>query len=328
MRKLLRLFFRMLRYRVALMLLLFFLLGLAAGRAITVFSFNYVWAALALCSSYVAATTINDIADKKIDIINHPASQGRPLVTGEAAEKDLYEVHALAAAVTLIFAALIGAKAAGILCLSLLINYAYSLPPLRLSYRTHFAPIILSVAYVLIPFWLGTFVAHYTIGIGERFLAASLLCLFCGRIILKDFRDRKGDALYGKPTFLLKYGKGATCALSLVSIVFGNFLLFWSLRTASPIILLILEIYFVCIALMLYKLFRSREHEQEQTAIGIGAKMGNGLLLTTLGLLILMRYQSPASNQIAFVGAITAIFLFNFFLLAKKPERAIIGYRG
>lgn len=88
--KLLRLYFRMLRYRVAIMLLVFFLLGVAAHRKITIFSFDYLWAAIALASSYVTATTINDITDRKIDSVNHPTSKGRPLITGEATEKDLY----------------------------------------------------------------------------------------------------------------------------------------------------------------------------------------------------------------------------------------------
>ena len=202
--KLLRLYFRMLRYRVAVMLLLFFLLSIAVHQKITNFSLEYIWAVIALASSYVAATTMNDIADRKIDSVNHPSSKGRPLTTGEATESDLYFVHVLAVAIVVAFSLLISIKALVILALSLLINYIYSLPPLKLSYRTHFAPVILSVAYVFIPYWLGTVVAQSVIQRQEMFFIVGLLFLFFGRIILKDFRDRKGDALYGKPTFLLE----------------------------------------------------------------------------------------------------------------------------
>lgn len=310
------------------MLLLFFLLGVAAHQKITTFSFDYLWAAIALVSSYVAATTMNDIADRKIDSVNHPSSKGRPLITGEATERDLYFVHLLAVVIVVFFALLVGVNALIILALSLLINYIYSLPPLKLSYRTHFAPLILSVAYVFIPYWLGAVIAHSKIAGQELFLIAGLLFLFFGRIILKDFRDRKGDALYGKPTFLLKYGKLSTCWVSFVSIICGNIFLFVGLPTKNPIILFTLELYLISVIFMLYKLSKVSEHDDEQTTIGIGAKMGNGLLLTILGFLVLLEYQAPAQTQILFVIVMTVIFLINFVVLVRKPEYAVIGYRG
>lgn len=326
--KILRLYFLMLRYRVAIMLLLFFLLGVAAHQKITTFSFDYIWAAIALVSSYVAATTINDMADRKVDSVNHPSNKGRPLVTGEATEKDLYLTHFFAAAVVLIFSQLVSIRATLIMALSLLINYAYSLPPLKLSYRTHLAPLILSVAYVFIPYWLGTIVTHSVIQKRELFFVAGLLFLFFGRIILKDFRDRKGDALYGKPTFLLRYGKRATCLLSFISVVLGSVFLFVGLQAASPVIIFVLELYLVAILFMLYKLSKADDHESEQAAIGIGAKMGNGFLLTILGLLVLVEYEAPAQTRILFVTIVTVIFLLNFLTLVRKPRYAVIGYRG
>ena len=33
---------------------------------------------LALASSYVSATSVNDISDREIDEINHPGDKGRP----------------------------------------------------------------------------------------------------------------------------------------------------------------------------------------------------------------------------------------------------------
>jgi 4-hydroxybenzoate polyprenyltransferase len=35
-----------------------------------------------------------------------------------------------------------------------------------------------------------------------------------GRILLKDFRDVHGDAMFGKRTFLVRHGRGVTCAVS------------------------------------------------------------------------------------------------------------------
>lgn len=310
------------------MLILFLLLGIAVHQKITIFSFNYIWATIALASSYVAATTINDIADKKIDSVNHPSSKGRPLITGEATERDLYIVHFLSVFIVLIFSWLIGIKAIVILALSLLINYIYSLPPFKLSYRTHFAPLILSVAYVFVPYWLGTVVTNSTIQKQESLFIIGLLLIFFGRIILKDFRDRKGDALYGKPTFLLRYGKSATCGISFISIFSGNILMFAGLPIKNIIVLFLLEVYFIAIFFMLYKLWKKDKSEDEQTAIGIGAKMGNGLLLTVLGFFVLLEYNAPNQMQILFITVIVAVFLSNFFMLISRPNYAFIGYRG
>ena len=69
---------RMLRYRVAAMVWMFMLLGAAFPDGLPDFSLAYVWATLALASSYVAATSVNDIADADIDRVNHPRDSGRP----------------------------------------------------------------------------------------------------------------------------------------------------------------------------------------------------------------------------------------------------------
>jgi 4-hydroxybenzoate polyprenyltransferase len=82
------LFLRMLRWRVAVTLWFFLLIGAAAqgplrpGIALLV-------AVASLSASYVVATTVNDIAGRDVDRINHPRDPGRPLVTGSASVRDL-----------------------------------------------------------------------------------------------------------------------------------------------------------------------------------------------------------------------------------------------
>ena len=56
-------------------------------------------------------------------------------------------------------------------------------------------------------------------------LLLGLCVLFFARIILKDIRDRLGDAAHGKPTALLRLGKSATCAVSIVGAVAGTAIL-------------------------------------------------------------------------------------------------------
>jgi 4-hydroxybenzoate polyprenyltransferase len=311
-----------------MMLFLFFLLGISSHGKLASFSVNYIWAAIALASSYVAATTVNDIADRDIDSVNHRSSKGRPLITGEATEKDLYVVHLLAVAIVAICSSFVGLNGMVLGAVSLAISYVYSVRPFKLSYRTHFVPVILSVAYVVIPYWLGAVVAKSVIGKQELVFVLGLLSLFCGRIILKDFRDRKGDALYGKPTFLLRYGKTSTCVVSGVVILTGNICIFAGLPSTSGSILMALELFFFSILFMLYRLWKAGNHETEQKAIGIGAKMGNGLLVTVLGMFVLLEYGAPLQTRLLFVSAVTAMFMLNFFVLIAKPEYPVIGYRG
>ena len=155
MRRLPRLYLRMLRYRVAAMVWMFMLLGAAFHGGLGNAVGALVWAALALASSYVAATTLNDVADRDIDRVNHPRDSGRPLVSGEASERDLLLLHALASAVAFAAALPLGVTGVALVAGALAIGHAYSARPLVLSQRTYLAPSALGVAYVLVPYGLG-----------------------------------------------------------------------------------------------------------------------------------------------------------------------------
>jgi len=229
----------MLRYRVAAMIWMFMLLGAAYHGGLKYPPLEYLWATLALASSYVAATAINDVADQEIDRINHPGDRGRPLVTGEASERDLHLLHGLAALLALASAAIVGRVGLGILALSLAIGLQYSLPPLRLSYRTYMAPLVLSIAYVLIPYALGLAVAGAGASSNDLLFGGALVALFLARINLKDFRDREGDSRMGRPTLLLRFGKTVTCAVSLAALVASDVLLLAALRPHWPLAILL-----------------------------------------------------------------------------------------
>ena len=68
----------MLRYRVAVMIWMFMLLGAAYHQPSSLLLDDLAALTIALPASYIAATTVNDIADEQIDRINHPAGRGRP----------------------------------------------------------------------------------------------------------------------------------------------------------------------------------------------------------------------------------------------------------
>lgn len=325
--KLGRLYLRMLRYRAAMMIWMFLLLGAAYRGGMEGVGVDHLWAVLAVASSYVCATTVNDIADKDIDRENHPGDSGRPLVTGDATESDLYVLGAAAAAVAVASGALMGPAAVAWIAVGVAIAIAYSAPPLRISYRTYAAPLLLAVGYVAVPYFLGAAVENGSSGMGDASFLGALVALFLARIALKDFRDRRGDALYGRPTLLLRHGKSATCGVSLAALLVGNFLLFYALDS-PPLLAIVIELFVVVIAYMLYRLWVADDPHEEQIVIGIGARMGNGLLLCVLGWLLLTARDAPEEHRLAFVLVMAAAYAWNFALLRLRPQDILIGYKG
>jgi 4-hydroxybenzoate polyprenyltransferase len=325
--KMLALYWNLLRYRVAVMIVLFMLLGAAWHRGLTAIEAPVLLMILALASSYVSATSVNDIADREIDEINHPGDKGRPLVTGAARTADLWVLFVVSSVLAVALGLAAGPDAAGIMLLSVAFGVLYSLPPTRLSYRTFLAPLTLAVAYVGIPYWAGVVVVGESLRTTDLPLLTALYLLFAGRIILKDFRDREGDAAFGKPTFLLKYGKKATCLASFCALCAGDALLVAALADRWWLAAL-LQMYIVSILIMLHRLYRVGGREDEQLSIGVGAKMGNGLLVTLLGALILSNQGADWITQFIFGLALTAIYMLNFIDFLRHPERAVVGYKG
>jgi 4-hydroxybenzoate polyprenyltransferase len=325
--KMLTLYWSLLRYRVAVMIVLFMLLGAAWHRGLTAIDAPVILTILALASSYVSATSVNDISDREIDEINHPGDKGRPLVTGAARTADLWVLFVVSSVLAVALGLSAGADAAGIMLLSVVIGALYSLPPARLSYRTFLAPLTLAVAYVSIPYWAGVVVVGESLRTSDLPFMTALYLLFAGRIILKDFRDREGDTAFGKPTFLLKYGKRATCLASICALCAGDALLLLSLADRWWLAAL-LQIYIVSTLIMLHRLYRVSVRQDEQLSIGVGAKMGNGLLVTLLGALILSNQGADWITQFIFGLALTALYTLNFIDFLRHPERAVIGYKG
>jgi 4-hydroxybenzoate polyprenyltransferase len=280
---------------------------------------------LALASSYVAATALNDLADEQIDKVNHPRDAGRPLVDGSGTRRQLVVLHLVAAGSALAAAVPLGARGIALIVAALFVSQLYSGGPVRLSYRVAGAPLALGVGYVLVPYGLGIVAARGSLHHAWSSVTCALFLLFAARIVLKDFRDRAGDALYGKPTLLLRYGKTATCALSLSALLAGDVLLSLSLEPAAAVFV---QPFVIAIAFMLRMLWCSRDEPSEQVAIGIGAKMGNGLLLCVLSWLVVDARGASAAEASGLAAAVSALFFLSFAALAARPDEALIGYKG
>lgn len=163
--------------------------------------------------------------------------------------------------------------------------------------------------------------------VGRRRPHGRWAVLFGSRIVLKDFRNRAGDAVYGKATLLLRRGKSFTCAVSLGLLALGNALLVVAMNPPAAILVLI-EGSFVAIGTRLYALWTARGPRQEQLAIGLGARMGNGLLILLSGWLGLSGAGAPEADQVLFAVTLTIVFAISFAYLAARPERAVVGYKG
>jgi 4-hydroxybenzoate polyprenyltransferase len=321
-----RLFLLMVRWRVAVTLWSFLLIGAAAQGPLRP-SIALLLAAASLSASYVVATTVNDIADRDVDRVNHPRDPGRPLVSGTASERDLWRTNAIAAPIALATAAVAGGPILGVSAASLVIGYAYSLRPIRISYRTWLAPTILAIAYAIVPYALGMLAAGGSVDRLDIFLCGALYALFLARINLKDFRDRAGDAAYGKPTLLLAHGKTVTCAVTGAALVAGCATLVVALG-GHPGVVAIVSLFAAAILWMLWRLWRTSDPRREQIAIGLGAKMGNGLLASTLAWLVIQAGGAPESMRVLVMAFLVLVYGSVLVSLAGRPDEIEVVYKG
>jgi hypothetical protein len=112
-----------------------------------------------------------------------------------------------------------------------------------------------------------------------------------------------------------------------MAIVVGDGLLISALADRLWLAIL-LQPYVVTAAIMLYRLYREESRKDEQLAIGVGAKMGNGLLATLLGAVVLSGYGADHITQMTFVLALLAIYMISFVRFLRHPDQATIGYKG
>jgi hypothetical protein len=125
----------------------------------------------------------------------------------------------------------------------------------------------------------------------------------------------------------LAYGKKATLALVLGCIVTGDALLV-SVLPPVPLLIVAVEAYFVGIVVQLRLLWRRDDPAAERVAIALGARMGNAVVLTLLGCLLLLEANATAAEQAAFVIAFAGVFWGVFAYLTARPQQAIAAYRG
>ena len=308
----------MLRLRTALLILLFVAIADAASKATSnYYAPQLILVIASLAAWYIFGTSINDLADEEIDQVNLRGNPNRPLINKQIDRKQLWRIALTAAIVNLLLSIGLGGRAIIASLSALALSYIYSMPPLQLSYRGIIAPLFLPLGYVVYPFLLTFTANHAVFSADDYWLLAALYVSFTARIILKDFRDIKGDRQFGKRTFAVRHGTKATCLVSamswligvgLIVVRFNNFSLLW----------LALVPFITGIFWALKMLSDVKATKLQIQWVGLIGRLGNGTAILILA--TLYAELTPAKSSIYSILIIgLAIFYLNTTYVLYKP---------
>jgi 4-hydroxybenzoate polyprenyltransferase len=261
---------------------------------------------VAVLGSLLFAVAVNDLADESIDRVNLPTDARRPLVAGTGTRVEMIILATTSAVFALAASLLLRWPAPLVVAGGLAITAAYSLRPIRIADRGVVAPMLLPAGYVAVPYLLGIFAVHSTVTRTDLLLLAGLYAGFIGRIVLKDFRDVRGDALFGKRTFLVRHGRVATCRLSATFLVVGVSVLPF-VRQLSVALVAAYVVYLVFTLGLLRALARSTSARRDTALIAAIAIFGRGMLVTLYAhfALLAAHWNSlPASAAIAALAVV------------------------
>ena len=290
-----RVLWMIVRPPVAGMLCLFSALGMAAGGETNFATLPTCAAFLTIVLYLVNAASLNDIYDAEIDRANEFVAAYRPLATGDLS---LRQVKALAwcsgvAAILVAFA--ISPWACPLLLVGVVLNVAYSMPPVRICGRGAVAAVLLPIFFTATPYLAGVLAAGGHIRPGGWLVLAGIYVSYIGRGLLKDFRDVQADVLYGKRTFLIRHGRAFTCVASAAALCAGTTLL--AVAVSTPFMVVPLAVCLAGALVGLRMLARSRDTDMDNRLIAIISKCGSVAALCILSRL-LMTPTAPITKQV------------------------------
>ena len=269
--------FKFIKRRILITCYLIVLIGSFYAGSVTVNTFIAIFV---LVAWYLHAATSNDYADRKIDEVNLKGNKNRPLVNRSITKRNLWIVHILAGVASLLLSLIYGTTALLLTFVVLLMDYAYSFKPIRITDRGILSQLMLPIAYVLFPFSLGYWSVD-TVNPYPWLLLAGLYTGFIARLMLKDFRDVKGDKMFGKRTFLLRHGRFATCYVSeffgIVSLIIMSVVI-----SFSPGALIVLIIGHGLASWFLRVLSKTSQIDHQVKLVKIIAKTANGSVIVIL----------------------------------------------
>jgi 4-hydroxybenzoate polyprenyltransferase len=264
--------------------------------------------ALAVVIGFLLFSVVcNDLADEAIDRVNLPHDAHRPLVAGTADRREMAVVGTGAAAAALVASVTMHWPALIVTAAGLAVSFGYSVRPVRLADRGAVASTVLPACYVAVPYLLGIFAVRGTVRPDDLVLLAGLYVGFIGRILLKDFRDVRGDALFGKRTFLVRHGRYPTCALSGCCWLVGAVLLLCAVRRPTVTLTVAYGV-MVAIALLLLRLLSTATSpRREEALIAAIAIVGRGMILILMAHLSMTDERWSALGAGVVLGALTTL---------------------
>ena len=246
------------------------------------------------------AVAVNDLADTAIDRVNLAGDPSRPLVSGDGTRRTFVAIACASGVAALALGAVVHRGALVAVAGGLVLASAYSLRPVRLADRGAVASMLLPAGYVVVPFLVGVLGARGSVVRTDLVLLGGLYLGFIGRILLKDFRDVRGDALFGKRTFLVRKGRRRTCAVSAVCWMAGTSTLL-GVRDAD-VALVTTQLAYTAAALVLLRMLAvdggPRRDERIITAVAL---VGRGMIVA----LIAHLSMSDAAWPVVARGAVT-----------------------
>jgi 4-hydroxybenzoate polyprenyltransferase len=251
----------------------------------------------------VFAIAVNDLSDVAADRANADRLGHRRWSPGRARPRQLVAVAAGGAVVALVAAALAAPWCAGVVLAGLLLAAGHSLPPARFAARGVVGPLVLPAGFVAVPFLSGVAAAGGTVTPRSLVLLGGLYAGFVGRLVLKDFRDVRGDALVGKRTFLVRRGRAAACAASAVAWLAGSSALLAVDGADAPVVAAFLAPVALVLAL-LRSLARSRDHRTDDRLVAAVAICGRGQLLVLIAHLAAVQAGVPDARRALLLAAL------------------------
>jgi 4-hydroxybenzoate polyprenyltransferase len=269
---------------------------------------------LAGCLAAVAgfllySVALNDLSDAAIDRVNLPGDPRRPLASGAAAGRDMVVVAVTGGVVALGVSAALGLRVAAVTAIGLLLSAGYSLRPVRLADRGATAALVLPACYVAVPFLVAVQSRSPMPSGSDWLLLGGLYVGFIGRILLKDFRDVRGDALFGKRTFLVRHGRRWTVAFSAVCWSVGGVVLAVAANAPTPGYLGGTLLLLAAALVLLRALADERGARRDESLVAAIAVVGRGMLLLLLAQLSMTHAHWAPLGQAAVCGTLVAVVL-------------------
>jgi 4-hydroxybenzoate polyprenyltransferase len=304
------------RPAVILLLMMFAATGLAqAGRGSSPLLVAGVL--LTVTAFLLYSVAWNDLADEAIDRINLPGK--RPLTTGAATRSEFVVIGLVSGVIALAASAALGWPALVVTVVGLTVSACYSLRPVRLADRGAVASMVLPACYVAVPYLIGLLAARPRLSVPDFSLVGGLYLGFIGRILLKDFRDVRGDALFGKRTFLIRHGRRATCAVSSVCFVAGNCAVLIAVQHVTALLVGLEAAFLVGVLAALRALARGPAPRQEEALISAIAILGRGMVLLVLS------HLSMLAGHWSRLGYDGVLVLLGSCILGQAARMALVG---